>query len=569
MKNFPNPQNIKRGVLIVVIGIGVGVTKLKNKIVTGIKLKLEFDSPEDKLEMKKYFEEYSKAVTFAAKKIAYLRNVYEDIPREKTESGWKSTISEKCSLCKEEQELSKKNRFNGEMLCFSCYNKQFGKQMIRKKLIQKSTGKQKRKVDPSINIRNSGKLTNTSYHLAFRDASQLLEALRKQRKQKNRLLKIDRFKLRKFEEMYNDESKRFKLPFQKRQRVARYVHIKDKDSDIRGWSLAIISNKIKILKRNIERRERSLSKSTPILQKGTKISIMNNIVFNLSENKVKISLWKPKWYSFYGTNVTKRKSREFFKEKLSKIEPKKYGILIRKIKKGVSSPKLSDMDFYLQYPIEETIEEKEPSTIMGIDLGLNKLAAISIFNIPKSLENLEKPIKVKMFRRNDTSIRIKRRKLLRSFSKKHNRLRKIKKLTPIEKSIEYYYHNVTKQIVDMASEFNSIIVMEDLRDMKIKSRIRQSKKQKYNISLFTYKKIRNLIEYKSRLKGIKTMVVDPEGTSYTCSKCGSNNTIRPFNGSYGLVHCRDCMVETKMLDADYNASVNIVKKGLNMMLSNK
>ena len=70
----------------------------------------------------------------------------------------------------------------------------------------------------------------------------------------------------------------------------------------------------------------------------------------------------------------------------------------------------------------------------------------------------------------------------------------------------------------------------------------------------------DLVDYKARKEGIKVEYVPPEYTSKECSHCGEKvNTERPFNGNSSLFKCNKCGVQ---LNADYNASINIAKKGL-------
>ncbi|MBI2546941.1 MAG: hypothetical protein HYW23_00660, partial [Candidatus Aenigmarchaeota archaeon] len=48
---------------------------LPEKIITGIRLKLEIKNSDDKKELDNYFNEYAKIVTFAAKRITAYRSL--------------------------------------------------------------------------------------------------------------------------------------------------------------------------------------------------------------------------------------------------------------------------------------------------------------------------------------------------------------------------------------------------------------------------------------------------------------------------------------------------------------
>jgi IS605 OrfB family transposase len=284
--------------------------------------------------------------------------------------------------------------------------------------------------------------------------------------------------------------------------------------------------------------------------KGTKISLNNNTIFDSDHNKVRITLRKAKWYLFAGNNIANKKGRKYILDKISKIKPNKYGILIRKKKRE------GGYDYFLQYPIEERIPNRDLDSIMGVDIGLNKLAAISVFKI-----NDKKPVVVKIYRNKIKSIKISHRKHLYFLRGSHNKNRKIKKIRPIIRKIDLFLHEVSSDIVKIADKNNAKIAMEFLKDMRIKSKAKQRAKERYILSLSDYTKLRKFIEYKAHLLGIPTILVDPEGTSYTCSKCKSVNTSRPIQS---IFKCNDCGVE---LNADYNASVNIAQKALNNLKS--
>ncbi|MHA1917431.1 MAG: zinc ribbon domain-containing protein [Candidatus Ranarchaeia archaeon] len=65
------------------------------------------------------------------------------------------------------------------------------------------------------------------------------------------------------------------------------------------------------------------------------------------------------------------------------------------------------------------------------------------------------------------------------------------------------------------------------------------------------------IEYKSLMVGIKVVRVSEEFTSQTCSPYG---VVRKSNRKFrGLYMCKDC---GSILNADVNASINILRKGV-------
>ena len=73
------------------------------------------------------------------------------------------------------------------------------------------------------------------------------------------------------------------------------------------------------------------------------------------------------------------------------------------------------------------------------------------------------------------------------------------------------------------------------------------------------------MDYKAKREGIKVEYISPENTSKECSHCGEKvDTQRPFNGNSSLFKCNKCGIQ---LNADYNASINIAKKGLKVLKS--
>jgi len=129
----------------------------------------------------------------------------------------------------------------------------------------------------------------------------------------------------------------------------------------------------------------------------------------------------------------------------------------------------------------------------------------------------------------------------------------------IENKITQILHLYSKQIVMMAKETKSFIAFELLEKIK-KPRFRMSKKSQYKLSQFTFKKLSDLVDYKAKIEGIKVLYVPAEYTSRECSHCNEKlNTQRPYKGNYSLFKCNVCGAE---LNSDYNASINIAKKGL-------
>ncbi|MEM2955068.1 MAG: transposase [Candidatus Nanoarchaeia archaeon] len=532
------------------------------KLVTAVKFKLN-PTKEELIEFDNYFTEYSKAVNFAIKKIYQITKDIKFLGKKK-EGIW-IFPNDVCDYCNSKKEIRYQDKKNKKNICNDCYKNNFDVNALRKKMVPVIRGKRKEKLDSKLNIKNAtNRIAPTHMHFAVREAYQIIKSLKAQRKKRIRKLNKDRQKLKKFEEML-DPSKRLEIPLRGRQKEKRYIHKSDKEkiSEHFGYTEKQIINKIKILKRNIEREEKSLRKKSLITFKGNRIQLTPP-KFDYDDNRVAFTLFKKKRYRIFATNVSSKKSKQFFQKKLDEIKKQKpnYAYLIRKEKRMLSNKKKEILnkknllyDYYLQYTISTPVTLKEQyDYVLGIDTNIGKTAVCVMI----SRENPKKPVLVKFIKGRIAEIKIKNRKQKAYLIGVHNRKRKIKKLRPIRFKIDNILHNISKEIVSIAKEKNACIVIEDLEKIK-KSRIRQSRRERFYVSLFVARKLANFIQYKSLREGIKVIRIPPEFTSRICSHCGSNRIQRPYKNTISLMKCDNCGIE---LNADYNAAYNIAQKGL-------
>lgn len=210
---------------------------------------------------------------------------------------------------------------------------------------------------------------------------------------------------------------------------------------------------------------------------------------------------------------------------------KKYPIVIRKPlneRKKLKNLKPDEWEYYLQLSYDE-LEKKEftPKTIMGIDRGLKHILAIAIYD---SVQN--KFVKNMLIPNPILGWKWKLRKIKRSIQHMERRIRAQqnahipenqlkKRLKSIENKIDYYYHNVSRQILNLAHDFKSAIVVEDLQNMKQHGR-KKSKGLRglnYALSNFDYGKIMGLVKYKAESENVPLLTVLPAGTSQNCAYC--------------------------------------------------
>ncbi len=531
-------------------------------VTTGVKFKLKLDK-ETRQRLNDYFDEYGKAISFAVKVIQ------RELADDKFAGKIKLDENKKPILDKNEKKIYEfPNEFcscgkivsryvNSKAFCQECYKNNFAENGLRKRMYSAKG----RKAEHDINIKNATNLiSKTHFNYAIREAFILDKSIKKQRQKRNEKLRNLKKKLNQFIEMR--DGKRTLCPKIKGQRTDRFIHpswiSKDKKlEDFRGYTFSVILGKIKIFDRNIKREEASIKKKGQINFKARRLMLDKSVKF-LGDDKVHLTISKdlPREYNIY--LPSKEKNLEWLNEKIETIKNQKpkYAYLLRR---NMGDKKKPFYEYYLQYTLEikPKIQEKYKGAI-GIDRGINHIAVFTfVSNKGKS--------GVPHFFRSSEILRLRnlqkeRDRFLRS---KHNKIRKKSNMRNIENKINLILHEYSKQIVEFAKSKSAFIVFERLERI-LKSRAKMAKKLQYKLSQFTFKKLSTLVDYKAKIEGIRVLYIPPELTSKECSHCGEKvNTQRPFNGNFSLFkcNCNKCGIE---LNADYNASVNIAKKGLNI-----
>ena len=206
--------------------------------------------------------------------------------------------------------------------------------------------------------------------------------------------------------------------------------------------------------------------------------------------------------------------------------------------------------------IEEKEQENISKEIVGIDIGCSKLATLSNGKIYQKLssenpnvEKVEKKIKKlqkELSRRQKGSKN--RAKAKENLQKAHYRLRSIR---------SDYLQKTTTEI----AKNHGIIVVEDL---KLKNMVKKGGAKKRGLNRVLHSaslgELLRLLEYKTKKFGSKLLKINPQYTSQRCSKCGHiSKENRKTQASF---QCQKC---TLKMNADQNASFNILKKGLDFL----
>lgn len=177
--------------------------------------------------------------------------------------------------------------------------------------------------------------------------------------------------------------------------------------------------------------------------------------------------------------------------------------------------------------------------VLGVDFGINKVAVTSDGNFYGT------EVKRKRKERDEFVAEMQSK----GTHKAHNRVKEYG--SRWKRFMDWKNHNISREIVDNLDE-GDVIVMEDLTYIR--------KNAKYNewVHKWAFRNLREKIEYKATLSGIRVVYIKPKNTSKTCSRCGSLDTFRRG----GWFECNKCGYT---LDADLNASKNIAQRYMRNM----
>ena len=218
---------------------------------------------------------------------------------------------------------------------------------------------------------------------------------------------------------------------------------------------------------------------------------------------------------------------------------------------SVTLTKTSTEKYYLSICIDYNIQEKEKlDTVVGLDLGIKDFIVDSNGNRYENkhfYKNLENKLK----------------KLNKQLSKKqkgsNNRNKARIKLAKVYEKIKNQRLNYLHQITSKLVNENQIICIEDLN---VKGMMQNHKLSKsiQELSLFEF---RRQLEYKCKWYGRQLIVIDKfYPSSKICHNCGYIYKDLKLSDREWI--CPQC---GKKIDRDYNASLNILTKGLRQINS--
>jgi putative transposase len=202
-------------------------------------------------------------------------------------------------------------------------------------------------------------------------------------------------------------------------------------------------------------------------------------------------------------------------------------------------------EWFVYITLEKEVEERNPKSVLAVDLGIRWIATTVNSNNPKP----------KFYGKELRQVKGHYFYLRRSLALK-KAYRAIKKIGHKERRVvNDTLHKISRAIVNEALENDSMIVLGKLRGIR-----KNGEGRKFNRKLnngFPFYRLSQFIEYKAKWLGIKVIEISERNTSRTCHKCGS---IGLRVGS--IFKCPKCGYSC---NADYNGAVNILKRGYGYM----
>jgi len=199
-------------------------------------------------------------------------------------------------------------------------------------------------------------------------------------------------------------------------------------------------------------------------------------------------------------------------------------------------------DWYAVFTTElPDVPRREPRTAIGIDVGLKTLAMLS------TGESIEPP---KFLRASEDTIKIRQREVSRKVKGSNNRRKCVRRLAKAHRRVERQRDDFLHKASRALSLKADTIVFENLN---IKGMVRNHHLAK-SISDASWGKLMELTRYKAESAGGGVVLVNPNGTSQICSRCG---TMVRKSLSERTHRCTVCGFSA---DRDLNASFNILQR---------
>lgn len=180
------------------------------------------------------------------------------------------------------------------------------------------------------------------------------------------------------------------------------------------------------------------------------------------------------------------------------------------------------------YMSKELEEVKDEGNIIGIDVGVKKLMTVS----------------------NNTFIGTEIESIIKKYKRRKQNSKNSKKT--LKQIKDYIGYSVNK----LDFESTQCIVLEDIKSSNMLVKGRTNKEFRKTLSKWNHNLLVERIRNKCEINRVDLHFVSPQYTSQMCSQCGE---IHKESRKGELYQCVSCGYQ---IDADYNASLNIVSKFL-------
>jgi putative transposase len=211
------------------------------------------------------------------------------------------------------------------------------------------------------------------------------------------------------------------------------------------------------------------------------------------------------------------------------------------------------------------IKSNDAKTAIGVDLGINKIAALS---------NGELMANPRFSQKAERRRKIRHRRASRKKKGSKNRRKAYHKISKLEQKVTNQRTDFNWKLANKLVKSNEIVVFEDLNIKGMKARCKpnkdengkylkngQSQKVGLNraISDAAWGEIKDKTKIVAAKLGRIVVEIDPKHTSQKCSCCGH---ISKENRDKEKFLCLEC---GHLSDADVNASINILERGLKFL----
>ena len=210
---------------------------------------------------------------------------------------------------------------------------------------------------------------------------------------------------------------------------------------------------------------------------------------------------------------------------------------------------------WVYFTFEKEVKLKEPRAVMGVDINFNNIT-YTIVDMHGNLVSMG-TISFNGLKR-ALAHRIIAEKIMRRYSRKWRCVKGVKEAIRkhgrrARNILKDSCHYISRRIVEIAREYNALVVLEDLD--KLRNRANGSRRFNKKLSLWTYRRIQSYIHYKALIEGLHVVYVNPRGTSKTSPLDGKLVFI-----NYKWVKLPNGYIVTR----DIVASWNLALRGLNL-----